>query len=384
MDDARANTGKKRPLTLPAEVVSGFLDAVPAATAILDHRAEMMAVNAAWRRFAAENGGDPEGWRGTNYLWACSGDDPDARAVAEGISRVLAGLAPSFQHEYPCHGNGSERWFRCLVSALPSDRRGRWGVAVMHIDITAQKMSEARALAASRAKSAFLANLSHELRTPLNAVIGFSEMMMAEMWGPLDPRYHAYAGHIHEAGRHLLSLINEVLDLSKVEAGKFELHEEEVAVPDLLRQSLHLIQDRAERKGLVLAHHVAEPLPRLFADARLIRQILLNLLSNAIKFTPPGGLISVVAALNDDGWLRLAVTDSGIGIAADDIERVLEPFGQVDSDLARQHADEGTGLGLPLCKRFAELHGGRLLLDSARGKGTTMAVLLPPGRLRQP
>lgn len=196
-----------------------------------------------------------------------------------------------------------------------------------------------------------------------------------------DERYRGYASDVQRAGQHLLSLINDVLDLSKVEAGKVELHDELVVVQDTVHNCLTLITERAERKKLTLGHAIAANLPRLSADARLVRQVMLNLLSNAVKFTPAGGSVTVSAARTADGGLELAVADTGIGIAPEDLAHVLEPFGQVDSDLARQHADESTGLGLPLAKRFVELHGGRLALDSAKGRGTKVSAIFPAQRV---
>jgi signal transduction histidine kinase len=242
-------------------------------------------------------------------------------------------------------------------------------------------MAEQRALEANRAKTEFLAAMSHELRTPLNAIIGFSEMLMLESWGPLgDQRYSGYAEDIHSAGAHLLSLINEVLDLAKVEAGHYELHDERVPVAELVNSCLNLVNERAARKGLTLAGRALDGVDSITADPRLLRQILLNLLSNAVKFTPEGGTVSATAAHTEDGGLRLTVTDSGIGIAVGDLERVMQPFGQVDSELARKHSGESTGLGLPLVKRFVELHGGRLELVSTPDSGTSVSAVFPAWR----
>ncbi|MBC7950241.1 MAG: PAS domain-containing protein [Rhodospirillaceae bacterium] len=381
MEDDLSQMGT--PAGLPRAMLVGFLDAVPASAAILDIKADIVAVNMAWRRFAADNCGPADPWLGLNYLTISeTAEDSDARAVCSGLRAILSGELMSFDHDYPCNGNGFERWFRCLVSPLEDESHTIIGAAVMHLDITAEKLAECRATAASRTKSEFLASLSHELRTPLNAIIGFSEMLMMEFWGPLgDSHYKEYAGDIHAAGKHLLSLINEVLDLSKVEAGRFELHDELVALPEVARQCLTLVAARAARSNLALELDMDEDMPPLRADARVLRQILLNLLSNAIKFTPPGGSVTTSAALTPEGWLAISVTDTGIGIAAEDFERVLEPFGQVDSELARQHSAESTGLGLPLCRRFVELHGGVLNLKSAPGQGSTLSAMFPPERM---
>ena len=232
---------------------------------------------------------------------------------------------------------------------------------------------------ANAAKSQFLANISHELRTPLNAIIGFSEMMQGETFGPLGAdQYREYTGDIHGAGQHLLNLINDLLDLSKIEAGKFELVEDECDLPEIIEAAIHLMGERAQHAGVALESQIAPALPLLRGDYRKIKQILLNLLSNAIKFTPAGGSVTVAARLAEDHGLTLAVADSGIGIPPHELERVLEPFAQVENLMTRKHA--GTGLGLPLCKALAELHGGQLTLGSTVGTGTTVTIAFPAQR----
>jgi signal transduction histidine kinase len=232
---------------------------------------------------------------------------------------------------------------------------------------------------ANRAKTEFLANMSHELRTPLNAIIGFSEIISGELFGALgSPRYSEYARDIHESGRHLLSLINDILDLSKAEAGKLELHEASVDLSLTVHSCLRLMRERAQQSG-VRVQNKLNGVPRLRADERMLKQILLNLLSNAIKFTPPGGEIEVVGEHDNAGGLLMRVTDTGIGMAPEDIPRALEAFTQVDSALSRKY--DGTGLGLPLTKTLVELHGGTLAISSAPGRGTTVTIRLPPDRL---
>ncbi|HWX88880.1 MAG TPA: MHYT domain-containing protein [Rhizomicrobium sp.] len=233
--------------------------------------------------------------------------------------------------------------------------------------------------AASKSKSVFLASMSHELRTPLNAVLGFSETMQMETFGPLGAeRYKEYLGHIHHSGAHLLSLINDILDLSRLDAGQTELNEVVFDPAELIAESLRMIAGQAQQAGIALSTDIGRDLPWLKADKRRIKQILINLLSNAVKFTLPGGQVQVSARLTDAG-LALAVADSGIGIARADIPKALERFGQVDARLERKY--EGTGLGLPLSKQLAELHGGGLALESAVGAGTTVTVTLPRDRL---
>jgi signal transduction histidine kinase len=232
---------------------------------------------------------------------------------------------------------------------------------------------------ASRSKTEFLANMSHELRTPLNAVIGFSDILMGQIFGALgDARYVDYARDIRDSGLHLLNLINDVLDVSKVEFGKVELTEEMVDVAATIGSCVRLMRDRAETAGLQLVADVSPDLPALQGDSRRLKQILLNLLSNAVKFTPSGGRVTI-SACADAGGFRLRVADTGIGIAAADLDKALRPFGQIDSRLARKY--QGTGLGLPLARAMAELHGGRLELTSAPGEGTSATIWLPPSRV---
>lgn len=233
--------------------------------------------------------------------------------------------------------------------------------------------------AASRAKTIFLANMSHELRTPLNAIIGFSELATSVM-EPLDlERYGSFLDNISESAHHLLRVISDILDVSRVEVGKVVLRETEVDALDVVRSVIRLIEPAVAAKGQQLSFQTAPDLPLLWADERLLKQILLNLVSNAAKFTPEGGQIKVSAAGAGAG-LFVAVEDNGVGIAADDIAMVLQPFGQAENAISPKH--EGTGLGLPLAKGFMELHGGTLSLDSAVGRGTRVTVTFPPERLR--
>ncbi|HEY9081139.1 ATP-binding protein [Magnetovibrio sp.] len=233
---------------------------------------------------------------------------------------------------------------------------------------------------ASRAKSEFLANMSHELRTPLNAIIGFSDIIKHEMFGKIGAvTYLDYAEHIKTSGEHLLSLINDILDVSAIEAGKFEMHEEEVSIKSVAEACLRLVNERAKQNSIRIDCNIDENLPNLFGDERRIKQVLINLLSNSVKFTPRGGHVTVSARLDGRGGMILAVKDTGIGIAKEDIPKVLSPFGQVDSSLARQY--EGTGLGLHLSRTFIELHGGKLVIESEVGKGSEVSAHFPPGRM---
>jgi signal transduction histidine kinase len=230
--------------------------------------------------------------------------------------------------------------------------------------------------AANRAKSEFLATMSHELRTPLNAIIGFSSLIL--MTPPANEQHREYIGDINESGQHLLAIINDILDLSKIEAGKMELVEEIVNVSPMIRSVMQLMAPRAGQAGLTMTYEGEKDLPFLFADEQKTKQMLLNLLSNAVKFTPSGGKVTISARV-DDGGLVLAVADTGIGIAAEEISKVFEPFVQIDGSLSRRH--QGTGLGLSLVKAMAELHGARLLLESELGAGSKVTITFPPARI---
>jgi two-component system cell cycle sensor histidine kinase PleC len=240
-----------------------------------------------------------------------------------------------------------------------------------------------RAEADNLAKSRFLANISHELRTPLNAILGFSEVTMTEMMGPLNNKvYKEYAANIHSSGQHLLGVINDVLDLSRIEAGKHELHPELVSLMAVAADCHRLLQLRAEGKQLRIIEVYDRALPSLWADAKALRQISLNLLSNALKFTPPGGSITLTVAATSSGGQMLSVRDTGPGIPKEELPRVMQAFGQ--GSLAYHSAEGGTGLGLPIVKSLVELHGGEFQLRSELRKGTEAIVLMPAERVLRP
>ena len=231
--------------------------------------------------------------------------------------------------------------------------------------------------AANQHKSEFLANMSHELRTPLNAIIGFSEVMMEGMFGDLNEKQLEYTRDIHASGRHLLSLINDILDLSKIEAGRTDLEISRFDLPAAIGNAVTLVRERALRHGIHLGVSIDPALGPCEGDERKFKQIMLNLLSNAVKFTGDGGQVKLVAE-HHDGWVRVAVSDTGIGIAPEDQPKVFEAFVQVGSHYETKR--EGTGLGLPLARRFVELHGGTMGLESTPGQGSTFHFTLPLNR----
>jgi len=277
----------------------------------------------------------------------------------------------------------------CMITRFPVLDSGGHAIGIggIHMNISEIKEKERQlriarddAERANHAKSAFLANMSHELRTPLNAIIGFSEIMEQGLFGPLgNPQYSEYAEDIRRSASHLLSIISDILDLSKIEAGRMELHEEMFDLAYVVNSCRTIVKESAAAAGLALRTLLPDGLPPLYADKRSVRQILLNLLSNAIKFTPNGGGVTVEAKLEPSGAMALIVRDTGIGMSVDDIEIVLQPFGQVESAHTRSH--DGTGLGLPITKSLAEMHGGSMTVESEVGKGSAVTVRFPAARI---
>ena len=318
------------------------------------------------------------------FASAIHGDDRQAveRATQEAVAqRVPYALEYRIQHR-----NGSIRWVFDKGQPVYDETGTLLYLDGIFFDVTDRMRAEtelkrAKELAegANRAKSDFLAMMSHELRTPLNAIIGFSEIVMGEVFGPVgNAKYHGYLSDIQRSGNHLLELINDILDLSKAEAGLMELNEEGMDVAQVIATTIGMVRLRADEAGVQLVSEVEEGLPEVIADERKVRQSLLNLTANAVKFTPTGGRITVKAHMAGD-CLRICVEDTGIGIAAADIPKAMAPFGQIDSALSRRH--QGTGLGLPLTKRLVEAHGARLELRSQVGVGTVATIEFPPERL---
>jgi signal transduction histidine kinase len=301
---------------------------------------------------------------------------PEWLAFGVALTTLLilgAGLASSIvdQRVAAVSTREAER-LRLIVNELEETKR--------RLEATTADLSTAleAADAGNQAKSQFLTTMSHELRTPLNAIIGFAEFLDADLGGPLSARQREYIRDIHGAGSHLLGLVNDVLDLSQIDAQRLMLEEGAVDLAETIAGALTMVSPGAAEEGIDLRSTVAPGLPPVRADARRLRQIFLNLLSNAVKFTPKGGTVTVLAGRRGAD-LAITVADTGIGMAPEHIAIALERFGQVDNRLARRY--EGTGFGLPLVKRLVELHGGTLSIDSTLGRGTAVTVLLPADRI---
>jgi len=364
------------------EMLSRVIDAVPAMVCATDAAGRCVVVNAFQSAFFGIDDKDanerPVGELfGEDY--AARHRDLDAQVFATG--RLQSGF-----EEVIADREGRPHVF--LTNKAPLHKQNGEVVFVVSVslDITGRKQADyalARAKddaeAANRSKTEFLANTSHELRTPLNAIIGFAEMMKIELLGPIgNPRYHEYASDILDSAQHLLQIIDDLLDMSRIEAGKLDLNEGIVDVPKMMKDIFRLVRGRAEEGQVRLLMSNGHNLPFLRADERKLKQVLLNLLSNGIKFTPPGGSVSFVASTNEVGGLRFVVADTGVGIAEQDIPKVKARFGRVHkSALISQ---PGTGLGLSLAIELTRLHGGILDINSAIGSGTSVSVDLPPER----
>ena len=357
------------------------LDALPIDVALLDESGRILFVNRTWRSFA-EAGYFPnaESMIGGDYIQICE-QNPFLYGgrgldVAVGVRDVLGGTRSAFDLEVPCETARGVRWFRLMVTPVAAGSRHD-GAVILHIDITDAKRAAAAIEAANQLKSQFLANTSHELRTPLNAVIGFSELIKLQAFGVIGERYLEYVDYIHSSGHHLLEIINDLLDLSKIEAGQMSLNDESVRLLDLVEECVDFLKIRMVNGKLNYSVDVG-PTIGMRCDRLRMKQILLNLLSNAVKFTPEGGQIEVGARLGATGGLDIDIVDTGIGMDEEGTKLALEPFVQIDSSITRR--SEGTGLGLSLVNRLIALHGGTLTIMSKLGQGTTVRIHLPGER----
>jgi PAS domain S-box-containing protein len=363
-------------------LVKLVLDNVDAAITVYDATGKLIRVNKGAERLSGFSFAEMQ----DQAVWRRIIPDTD-------IQRVMEILADRQVEDFPIinvnpwvHKNGMRRLLRWSNVALP-DEQGRVAMIVcIGFDITEQRAAEITLIAAkndaelaNRAKSEFLANMSHELRTPLNAILGFSEIIRDRQFGADVARYAEYAAHIHDSGEWLLSLISDVLDMAKLEAGKMTLVEEVTDLGQIIHGCLRMVSVRAAEGGIALMPMLpAEPV-RLLADQKCVKQILLNLLSNAIKFTPAGGCIKLEVTNPRQDGVRLVVTDTGCGIPASSMRQLFQPFHQVDGSMTRGRS--GTGLGLAITKRLTELHGGTIGVESNPGTGTIVTVALPSSRL---
>jgi PAS domain S-box-containing protein len=360
------------------------LDAIPAMVCATDRDGRYVFVN---REFAAFVGKRARQLVGRRPSEVC--EDEFARRLAEEDQRLLAGMILPAAYEEEVDTPEGKRVLLTTKSLYRGDDGDTPMVVTVALDITARKRAETEAFAAreqaeiaNRSKTEFLANMSHELRTPLNAIIGFSQVMASEMLGPITtPKYVGYARDILASAEHLLGIINDILDASKLEAGTLELDEEPVDVAKAVADLLELVEPKARPAEVRFSVRREGAIPLLTADPRKLKQIILNLLTNAIKFSHPGGEIEIVLR-HDEGAVSIAVSDRGIGMDAAEVAVAMTRFGQVASAWSRRHP--GTGLGLPLAIGLVELHGGTLDIRSVKDAGTTVTVTFPPERSAPP
>ncbi len=365
-------------------LLTSLFDATGVGIMVTDHHGRIVRVN---ETFLQDYGYEPAEMIGEEFTVMIPPEDQDLsrKLHAAFIERGRQGSREV--QILKKDGNIADVWLTTVLLEL--SQRRRFMVATAR-DITERKnmirrlrQAKEAADSANRAKSVFLANMSHELRTPLNAIIGFSEVMQNETFGPIQvPKYAEYLTDIHFSARHLLDIINDVLDMSKIEAGKVELVESDVCISELMRSVEMIMCARATQAGIKLIFDVEEGLPCLKSDQRFMRQIIINLLSNSIKFSPAHSNITVTAHRLENRHLRISVTDQGCGIAQDMIETVMEPFGQ-SVDSTQYNQGQGTGLGLPLAKAMVELHGGDMTIDSKVNIGTTIYLDFPLERMVQ-
>lgn len=371
------------------ERLRAIIDHSPSLIYLKDTESNLLLVNKAFEKVSGLQPGKLGARNARDWL----GPETAERLRSQDQKVIATGKALETEYNYT-HPDGSVAAMQSIKFPVKDGSGDIVGVGGIGTDITMQKRAVATleqakheaetaatmAMEANATKTNFLANMSHELRTPLNAVIGFAEFIQSETFGPAgSPKYIEYAGDIRDAGTHLLSIINDILDLSKIETGKVDLKVAPVAVDESIDSCVQLLRERAKEGDVSVSVDVEEATPRLMCDERMLKQILINLISNAIKFTPPGGDIQIKIWSRPHTGCVFQISDTGIGIEAADIRKALSPFEQVDSDLNRNY--EGTGLGLPLSKSLVELHGGSLDLQSELEVGTTVTVRFPASRI---
>ncbi|HXQ51464.1 MAG TPA: ATP-binding protein [Stellaceae bacterium] len=364
------------------EMLMRVIDAVPVMVSATDRDGRFVFVNECFARRAGKPAAAIIGLTPTQVR-----DDLQARAAVERDRRIVARVDPPGSFEESTAGPDGDRRVLLTTKAILNDDVAPLVVTVS-LDITDRKEAELalvhakeEAELASRSKTEFLANMSHELRTPLNAIIGFSQVMADQMMGPLgSTRYVGYSRDICTSAQHLLGIISDILDVSKLEAGKIELDEDEAEIVLIVENVLQLVRERARALEIEIDVDVEDDLPLLRVDVLKLKQVLLNLITNAIKFSHTGGRVMLRIHAEPDG-LVLAVTDCGIGMDEAEVATAVSRFGQVASALSRKHP--GTGLGLPLAIGLVELHGGTLAIESRKGVGTTVTVRLPKARFAQ-
>ncbi|WP_374308272.1 PAS domain-containing sensor histidine kinase [Dongia sp.] len=361
--------------------VSLVLDSVDAAITVYDANGTLLRANRAAEKLSGYSEvelTDPAIWR-----QILPGTDFDR--VEEIVCGRKADAYPIINENFWISRSGEKRLLRWSNVAL-KDAKDRISLLVcIGFDITEQRRFEADLIAAkneaelaNRAKSEFLANMSHELRTPLNAILGFSEIIRDQrLTSDLDT-FRRYAADIFDSGQLLLQLINDILDMAKLESGRVDLEEREIDMPAIIATSRRLIERRAGEGGVRLLADIEPGLPPLMGGERALKQIVLNLLSNAVKFTPPGGTARVSAYVNDKGGIEMSVSDTGIGIPASSLEKLFQPFYQVDAKVSRRYG--GTGLGLAITKKLVDAHGGQIAVASSPNQGTVVTVSFPPAR----
>jgi len=361
--------------------VSLVLDSVDAAITVYDAKGRLLRANKAAEKLSGFSEAellDPATWR--HIL-----PDTDYERVVEIVSGRRADEYPIINENFWVHRSGERRLLRWSNAAL-KDAKGRISLLVcIGFDITEQRRFEGDLITAkndaelaNRSKSEFLANMSHELRTPLNAILGFAEVIRDQRLATDAETTRRYATDIYDSGYLLLQLINDILDMAKLESGRVDLEDREIDLPAIIAISRRLVEQKAAEGSVELKTEIAPGLPLLMGGERALKQIVLNLLSNAVKFTPPNGTARISARLNQHGGVEIAVSDSGIGIAAASLERLFQPFYQVDAKISRRYG--GTGLGLAITKKLVEAHEGQIAVSSVPNQGTTVTVTFPPSR----